>query len=1373
MASALMNMMMDEEKKKAAPTSSPAPAQAGQTQGGTLPQMPPPPVPGTPAQASNAGQGPVQPDAEPTAPTAQDPMALLALGQGPINPERAPRGRAMPPRGRSLPPRASASTATPTPVSIPPVATGSYSDPRNMSDAAGDLDIPTNLTPEEYRARIAAQPSDAGVPLEKERPMPKPRNLRGVINPNAPSTPVRPEDFTSDYQLNQGFSSTEQSKEPSRASTLLGKFNPVDPIFADQNENQVNRSLEIADRVIAAATGKFSGVNPLAPLKQIYTSITREINALRQQQNALVRGDVNAVMETLPLIESDPVAQALRGTTGATMDVVGEQLKAQGKNIKGISGYVRSEYDRLTSQIEDITNSTAFKALENTIQLAEESTGSNQQKVARGGLAFMLGVRSGDGSLQQQQAQRYFSNQRMAGVGMPIKVQTDIDFEDMLGSTPGFEKYFKRGNDAGVAKQAERLQARDFAAGELIKTSGAAVMKDLQSGKNLAPAVSAKNTLTMRFLEPLMSSGDLSTTSAPWIRHMQRNIASLIPVADDNIGTIVNMAPGVARDAMMKTLAASYSGKSFITNLFDFNYKGRETEFAAASNIIDSRLTANDPQGAARALAPYASDDQLRLIFGPENTSDVGIYGEQSSTFKDPYTAPIYEMTGFGGARRQRIEAYRARQIKTLYATKRQQESNSGLSSGRPVIAGLAGLHGINPSLLGLPMSAEDVKSTYNAFVNAPEDLRLGEAQRYSDDLIHFITPNVDDKMNFVPDDSWDESVRSLDVAIHELKKNIDSGVVSNDNIENAKLLLTTLTDARDTARAELESGIEVGTNRGILFRSKGGEVDYGQPIKALTGQGRTAQAVDMIGAWVAGKSGVDIPHYFSAQNRSVVQRGSRIVGFAEDVDGNPIRSKPIYVQKNGVVTTPVFQKDEAGSWVPVTDVAGRAVTRRKSISAQVVAEQGALQSANADTTSIGVDDNYVRLQMNGFARDIMGLIKDAPDMDERGSSFSEITGIPVEENGRFTFADFERYLTTMTPYKGKQLLGWLNTYSSNAATAPSPRVAWAMNASSSRGRATGIEDRAITNVERSEVENVKGLIYKDFDTTWHGVTATGRAIINDMEAKNAILDPEADLTATKNIVTKQILKQYPYIDESTPEGQIVLRNLDQWLDAYIRDDMETQVTVHKQAKANISAYAKEAAPDIAEENIRQNIKRGNAATITPEEKKAKDEARRKAAIEANAARQAEAKAKRDASARAYFVAYVKGKGWVDFSGPRSAIRALQNSKDFENVPDSITQKPARSSDVQRVQRASGVVKVAGGTKINQPSKAPTSRTVSSEHSTLLPRPPALRPQQPELPTPAAQAPKPRKGSAAARRLGGAGLGVLGFYGITQRRGGQ
>jgi len=1381
MASALMNMMMDEEKKAQAPARPASPAKpVGQPQGTELPQMPPTPAPGTPAQVGNAGQGAPQQEAAPAQPAPEDAMALLALGQGPVNPARAPRGRAMPPRGRAMPPRAS---TPPAPVSIPPVATGSYVDPSIVAGTGGSVDIPEGLAPADYRSAVLSQSSDANVPLENERPMPSTRTQRLGFNKNVTSTPVRQSDFEPKYDLMQGYEASDQ-QAPSKAASLLKEFNPVDPIFADQTDTQSNQTREIAMRVISAATGKFAGVNPLAPLKQVYTSLTREIQALRNQQNALVRGDVNAVMETLPLIQNDPIAQALRGTSGATMDQVREELKSQGKNLKGVSQYVKDQYDQLTLQIDNIINSTGFKALQHTISLAENSSGSAKQRVARGGLGFMLGIRADEGSSQQAQAQRYFGNQRLAAVGIPTVDKADIDFEDLLGQTPGFEKYFKRGVAGDIAKKYDQIQVRDAYAAELVKTSGAAVLKDFQSGKNLAPALSAKNILVMDFLKPALMDGDWDTSiKPPWVRHMQRNIASLIPIADENIGKVIDMAPSPARDALLKTAAGSYSGKSFINNLFDFNYKGREGEFVAASNIVNQRMGANDPEGAARALAPYASDDQLRLIFGPEYTTDLGIYGEQPSTFKDPYTAPIYEMTGFGGARRQRIEAYRARQIKTLYAEKRRSESNSGLGSGRPVIAGLAGMYGIPPALLGLPVGAEDVKSTYNAFVNSPEDLKMSELTRYTEDIVHFITPNVDDKMHYVPDDSWDESVRTLDVAIYELQKNIDSGVVASDKLGNAKILLSSLTDARDQVRAELESGIEVGTNRGVLFRNKGGEIDYGQPIKALTGQGRTAQAIDMIGAWVSGKPGVDINKYFSATNRTVVTGGSKIVGFAEDVDGNPIQTKPIYGSEKGDVKTPVLERKD-GKWVPVLDVAGRPVVRRKPIDARVLSTTSALLSANTDTTSVGVDDNYVRLQINGFARDIMGLIKDAPDMDERGSSFSEITGIPVDESGRFTFADFQKYLTRMNPYKGKQLLGWLNTYSSNAATAPSPRVTWAMNATNSRGRVRGVDERAVENVERDEVTNVKGLIYRDFDTTWHGVTATARNVVNELEARNEILDAEADLEPTKRLVTRQVLKHFPYVDESTPEGQITLRNLDQWIDAYIRDDMETQVAVHKQARANIATYASEVAPDMAEENIRGNIRRGNAATITPEEKQARDDAERQRRLEANKTKSQAEAAERARTQSTYYTAYIPKKGWVTFNGTAEEIRKVRSavdSKQFDSdaiTSDAVTRKSATARDIEIARRSDTIKKVPGGTPIRRNPRTTTDSRrgqLSPELPLRLePRRPTPPPAAPEAPTPVPPAPKPRSNkAAAAKRIGGAGMGVLGFYGLTQRRGGN
>lgn len=109
-------------------------------------------------------------------------------------------------------------------------------------------------------------------------------------------------------------------------------------------------------------------------------------------------------------------------------------------------------------------------------------------------------------------------------------------------------------------------------------------------------------------------------------------------------------------------------------------------------------------------------------------------------------------------------------------------------------------------------------------------------------------------------------------------------------------------------------------------------------------------------------------------------------------------------------------------------------------------------------------------------------------------------------------------------------------------------------------------------------------------------------------------------------------------------------------------------------------------------------------------------------------------------------------------------------SKDYENAPESITQQPARSADVQRVKRKDSVVKVAAGTKINQPRIGSTKQDRVEPNQRFLPRPPAIK-REPPAPTP--PAPKPRKGAAVAKRLGGAGLGILGMYGIAQRRGGK
>jgi hypothetical protein len=1374
MASALMNMMMDEEKKTspAAPAARP---QTGQQPAGNVPaQMPPPPVPGTPAQVEGAGVGPSVPSAQPAAPATQaapiDVMSLLAQGRGPINPASAEArpapargGRALPPRGgRALPPRAGAPTPPLTPEPTP-----TYVDP--ALDVAADLSIDPTLPRDAYLQQLAQQPETRGLPEDQERELPTVKRRSGVVNPFL-NTPVQPEDIEAKrYSMSQGFTTDPTGAEETPVAKFLKEFDPLKPAF-DENTNANNRSLEIADRVISAATGRFSSTNPLAPLKQVWSSLQSEINALQSKRQALLRGDVNAVMETLPLIESDPVAQAMRGTQGATMDVMREELRGQGfGELKGTNQYVKSELQGIDQQITDIQNSAGYKALKNTIDLAGQASGSNAQRVARGGLAFMLGLKADDSSAERVRAQRYFANERMAAGGMALKTDIETGFEDMLAQTPGFEKYFKRGGALTFEQQGQRQKVKQAYASEIIKTSTNAVLRDFQTGKTMAPALSARNLLVMDFVKPILERGDFTaydSTMPPWVRHMQRNIANLIDVADPNIGKVIDLPSGPARDALLKTAAGSYSGKSFINNLFDFNYKGREAEFTAASNIVNQRMAANDPQGAALALAPYASDDQLRLIFGEENTTNVGIFGEQANTFKDPYTAPLEQMTGFSGSRRQRIEAHRALQIRTLFAERRRQESQSGLSSGRPVLAGLAAMHGISPKMLGLPQS-EDVTSTYNAFLNTPEDLKMNEAARYSEDLVHFITPNVDDKMNYVPDESWDQSVRSLDLAIFELDKNLNSGVIAKENQSNARILLDTLIDSRDTARAQLESGLEVGTNRGILFRTKGSDVDYSQPIKALTGKGRTAQAIDMIGAWVAGVPGVDVNDYFQAKQRSIVNRPSTIIGFDEDVDGNPIQSKPIYQGKqSGVVNAKVFRKVD-GKYEPATDAAGRQIIRRKAIDPKIAATSSALQMAQSDQTTVGVDANYVRLQVNGFARDIMGMMADATDQIDGGeggaifgsrqdmaSSFEQITGIPVEKNGRFTFSDFNNFLTTMPPYKGKQLLGWLNTFSKTAVTAPSSRVSWAMNATSDRGKSKDVSDRAIANIERGALADARGSMQNDMQQTWHSVTATARNIVNEMEARTQFIDAEADLTSTKNIITREILKNHKGVNDSTPSGQLILRNLDQWLDAYIKDDPAGQIAIHKQAQDNIRSLIRDEAPVVAEQNIKTQIRRGNAATITPEEKKAREDEARQRKIDANNKRQE--RARQESAARRNKTQFYKHNGkWVEL---RTSNGEMLNAEEARTVTELIAEGKMDTPEGRKyLVNAEPVTSIATLKRLDPKFKAPTNLAPGALRTTTV-KPPA--------------APKAGKGSTVKKNIGGGlatGL-VMGMYDISQRR---
>ena len=1266
MASALMNMMVDEEKKKAGSTNS-APAQP------SVPQppapMPPAPSPGTPAQVENAGAGAPPQAAGPAAP---DPLALLGLGQGPLNPATtqppaAPaRGRQMAPRaGRVMPPR-----ATPEPVPQTPT----YVDP-SFGTTESIFDQPLTDAPEIRKDPTTAKQRGVENPFANTPASPREMRRAGsesMITSALDAGDITPEAATrgrnlldvrnNPYGLSQGVVTTGQGTEANPVVPILKGFDATAPIYQNQNDNQINRTQLIAQQVISAATSRMSGINPLTPLKRTLQAINQDVDVLKAKRASIVNGDVSAILDVLPVFGDDPVVKAITSTPGVTMqDVRSRYVMATGTDLPGLDTGTLNDYSKdaiasIDQQIKDITDSNGYKALQNAVSLTQ-NTDSNtaRERIAKGTLAYMLAAKEPDGSPLATRAQMYAENERNMPFTGVAKTGLETDFEDLLASMPGFDKYFKRGEAGSVAQLGAKLTKRADIAGALVKTSIGSLMRDYSGGTRLAPAKKATGDLINALIAPLMSQGQLNQfdpTTPPWARSMISGIADIVPIADPKLEQLIDLPDGEAKTRLLRTVAGSYGGKGYMESLFDFDIKGVEDSWLLDSKEATRLLNNGDVQGAAKILSPYSTNDQLINLFGEENTTDVGIYGEKSGVLKNPFLSPITDMTGFSGARNQRIRAYRSRQEALGRGYRRTQSMQTGSESGRSVIAGMGALLGVPPNLMGLP-NTEDVRDSYRNFTGAPGEMATTQMGLFNEDLVRFITPGVDEKMMYAPDPVWDKAVRDLDVSIVALQNNIENGTVGDERVEAARDMLAYLKNARNSAQAEMEAGIEVGTSRGFLFRMNNDQIDYSQPLKANSGTARSAQAIDMIGAWVANKPGVDINDYFKAQQRGGIKStGRKIVGFAEDVDGNPIESKPVYGDGKSVARIPVFERID-NQWVQKVDVAGRKIFKTKAQQVGVMSVASALTSAGNDETSVGVDRKYVALQMRGLTSDVAGILRDATD--SRVDDFIDVTGIVPDENGRIVYDDMQRFLTTMDKFQGKRFLGWLNAYTKSAALAPDSRVGWAMNATSDRGRAVGVDDRAISNIEREGTRQEQGFMQKQMDTTWQSLTATARNIANSFEAQSGGIDAEATNIASKNRVISETLKNHKYVDESTPEGRLLLTNLDKWVDAYIADDDEARVRIHQQTANDIRYFAKTEAPVRAEENIRANIRKGNAATVTPAEKSAREAEARQRRINADKQSKASEEAARR-RARNKAVYYKHDGKWVELRNPDGTL---------------------------------------------------------------------------------------------------------------------
>lgn len=1343
-----MNMMVDEEKKSSMP-GQPAPTGTPQASGQpSTPQVPPPtPVVGSPAQVENGGAG-AQPPTQ--APAGPDPMSLLALGQGPISPSRAPVAR------RGVQRRGAAPTPAPAPAPAPIEQTPTYVDPSiEEGFVRGDptkkpvrgrptgLNIPVSGLDQNYNTQTQQieQQFNTGAITSQERD----RQLAALQQTKDTASGLP--------SLNKVITTGAPGDQLTETDKLYLAFDPLSNAYdpARQSETQMGFNIDISDRILKQVQSPTASINPVMAIRNVHKEYARKIAALEAQKAAILRGDTSEILKVMPDISPDGfMAQILQDFPGANI----QQTLARAQNETGyevdserINQYANDAVADIDRQIADIRDSDAFKALDNAQSMIGTVTGSRGQQIAKSVIGYSLYLQNPD-SQQGRQARDYSLAARMAGARGVAFTDSAKAFEDMASKVPGLERIFTRGDIKGIFTDVQRTARQETYVEQLISASGSKILQQGSTGKKLSPARTGEQGLISAFLTPITNPVEGGQRPL-WASSLIRNVSRIVPIVDPNFENIMNMQDGRAKQVMLNTAAAGYQIQSNLKQLFKFDYTDNPEAFAIDSIDVTNALNAGDPITAARKLAPYSSTDQLIALFGDDVVRQNQIVGEKPSSLL-PYD--LTKATGFAGARKARIDAYRTRMEGQARGEQRVQGTNFKIGSGRGVIASLGAAYGVPAQLLGFNASNEEVKNAYDTFSGGlNEESATQQRGMIATDLESMLRPAMNDKGEYVPDQIWSDSVEALDNTIFQLENNIETGIVAADRVEGSKFLLEELKAARNNVRADLETGIEIGGERGYLFGQTAGKVDYSKPVRAASGTGRTAQAVDMLQAWISDTPGVNINRYFKT-NATTGGRGTgeRVVGYAVTEDGQPIMTKPVRsATTTDIVRVPVYRR-VAGGFEPVLNAAGQPSYQIQPQDLTVEISSKILGTASRDQTTVGVDKNYVRMQINDLKSHIEKIIYGSDT--EAQNEFSRISGLDVYDKmrvegqmtdvlreGKINTAEFTNYLQNLNKYQGQQLLGFLNQFGENLALAPDARVRWAMNASSTRGKATDISDRALGNVEREAMNTRRNYGTWQLTTGWQSLTATAKKVVYDLDMNmsyDAEGGPDARAAQVERIV-KSVLESHPYARDGQDGASTMMREqLRAYAGALYDDDSKERIRIHRDTQTLINQQTTQEAEAFVEQDVAEGIRSKQIKTNKPDAgPQVSNEEKLRAASEAFRARSAQNRKQQMRAVTLFFpkLGWITAQGtqdmldvWKDIDtskvGSQTAIEVLEDT--------SKTYKPARRQEIQaameKTSSGDAVRIVKSGDKVRlRPrniSPKPAPAPVTTRQTVQLPR---------------------------------------------------
>lgn len=1388
MASALMNMMMDEDKKKQGapagpPSKTPAPSSP------PTPQMPASQSAVTPAQQGAGGAG-AQPPTQGTSTqqAAQQLLGLLKGGRGPVNPatqKPLPEYDWRSDAGSQLP----AYTEYEGTYEVNPVS--GFREFKPTLDAQGN-----KIVKRKGRDLVLQEQEAAGMPINEDAQT-RIRDVRVTNSGLSPTTSaddlmagaradadlqrayeageITQADLNRDLgastraNLSQGFTTQApptMSDAEARYQQIKGLRVEDDPLSLGPKNVSATRRV---DELIRSTIRKGSGSNnPFTLIQATKSQLDREAALLRQRGIGLQKGLIGEIASLGIDAASQPEFQRIAATSyGKPLDqVLMEYQRTYGKpllsaaNVKLIKDAVAKKSSEFLSDASAITSSTGYKILDTTLKSKSE-LGLNSgaaDRLAKAGLGYLTAVGRTD-EYDLDTARSYFN---MAISGDPTMEMYRDGIESQLSEDPDLGYMFKRGAEGTIAKSNQRAQGLNSALAEVVKHSLDTVSNDMVRGaEGSRTARQATVRLMNRFIMPFYDgfqngsvAGFAALEKTPWGRAFIRPLQASMSVTDTQnmFSQIIDFAGAPddpSRKPLLDAISAPFGIKRALRELFTFDTAGKEEAFDSIQNDLNSALDAGDNRKAAELLAPFSDTDQLRTLFGAKNVEGINGQGKPRNVLP----LGIEDITGAGGSRRQAIDAYLAQRGAFNRAADKFDNSTLKLR-GPSLVARLAGQYKADAGILGLTTRDNQNEYQIGFVAEAGDDQKIATVVS---DIEKYLSPSITsgpDKKSADP--LFDETLRSVDDAISKLRFNLDNDRLPPEKVAGSQALLESLEGVRERALGNVDDVVRAGAGRHLLFRMTEDGPDYSEPIRATGSASKVSQFVDMLYASVTNTPGVNINRYFKgAAGTSTTTKIGSVLVVPVDTRGRPVPNmQPVAVKPDskGNLRVPVFELVD-GKYQRALDPFGN---NRFTTQTQASAEQaraGLLQRAVNDTgRGDSVDARYIRSQVHEVTRHLEKIIyADAQSLggaetQERINWLREKTGISPEidsqgnTTGRILNTDVEKFLQSANKVQQRDLLTFLDMYGQSDVLRPNPRVNWTMNASNSRGQSAGTEGIALSGLER-EAGNT---VLEQKRTTMFTLSTTAKQTIRNMadqfmDAGVGLMDDQQKAFAADKIM-KGLITSVPEVGADNTETALIRDGLRDYIDAVLSDDVKAQQQASSKLSRTISSF--QPTQEEIDTQVRENIKTPAMNIVRPIEEADKPSTQEILA-RARSKSAEESKARR-AAARYFYTAFFPDMGWMTATGPEQLVKDFMSLEkrmkqrgtvrgvNIEKSIAGLDVKPANKREIDIANKNRGTRIASGGEKINRRPMPQGERTNVPQQNKPLPLAGLYQPNKPK-----------------------------------------